>query len=53
MLAVAAAVILYVRRRRNREDAQATVPEIERPPEEIALEELEQLALKEWLAKDA
>ena len=51
LLAVAAAVFLYIRRRRNREDPQGTVPAIERPPEEIALEELERLALKEWLAQ--
>ena len=51
LLAVAAAVFLYLRHRRNREDPQGTVPAIERPPEEIALEELEQLALKEWLAQ--
>lgn len=50
LLAVAAAVFLYVRRRRNREDAQGTVPAIELP-EEIALEELKQLALKDWLAQ--
>ena len=51
LLAVAAAVFLYIRRRRNREDPQGTVPAIKRPPEEIALEELEQLALKEWLVQ--
>lgn len=51
LLAVAAAVFLYIRRRRNREDPQGTVPAIERPPEEIALEELERLALKEWLTQ--
>ena len=51
LLAVAAAVFLYIRRRRNREDPQGTVPAIERPPEEIALEELERLALKEWLGQ--
>lgn len=51
LLAVAAAVFLYIRRRRNREDAQGTVPAVARPPEEIALEELEQLALKEWLVQ--
>ncbi|MDE2726787.1 MAG: BatD family protein, partial [Gemmatimonadota bacterium] len=51
LLAVAAAVFLYIRRRRKREDPQGTVPEIERLPEEIAMEELERLALKEWLAK--
>ena len=38
LLAVAAAVFLYIRRRRNRKDVQGTVPAIERPPEEIALE---------------
>lgn len=51
LIAIAAAVFLYIRRRRNREDPQGTVPAIERPPEEIALEELELLALKEWLAQ--
>jgi len=51
LLAVAAAVFLYIRRRRNREDPQGTVPAIERLPEEFALEELEQLARKEWLAQ--
>lgn len=51
LLAVAAAVFLYIRRRRNREDAQGPVTAIERPPEEIALEELERLALKDWLAQ--
>lgn len=49
LLAAAAAVFLYIRRRRNRDDPHGTVPAIERLPEEIALEELERLALKEWL----
>ena len=51
LLAVAAAVFLYIRRRRKREDPKGTVPAIERLPEEIALEELERLALKEWLGQ--
>ena len=51
LLAVAAAVILYIRRRRNRDDSSGSAPVIERPPEEIALEELDRLALKEWLTR--
>ena len=51
LLAVAAAVFLYIRRRRSREDPQGAVPAIERRPEEVALEELELLALKEWPAQ--
>ncbi len=51
LLAVAAAVILYIRRRRNRGAANGTDAVIERPPDEIALEELDRLALKEWLAR--
>ena len=51
LLAVAAAVFLYIRRRRNRDDPHGTAPAIERLPEEIALEELERLALTEWLAQ--
>lgn len=49
LLAIAAAVFMYIRRRKNREDPHGTVPAIKRPPEEIALEELERLALKGWL----
>ena len=51
LLAVAAALFLYIRRRRNRSAPNGSAPAAERPPEEIALEELEQLALKEWLAQ--
>ncbi len=51
LLAVAAAVFLYLRRRKDREDPQGTAPVIERPPEEIALGELERLALEELLAQ--
>ena len=50
LLAATAAVLLYLRRRRNRgaPDGSAAAV-VERPPEEIALEELDRLALKEWL----
>ncbi len=51
LLAAAVAVMLYVRRRRNRDAPNGSAPAIERPPEEIALEELDRLALKDWLAK--
>ena len=50
LLAVAAAVLLYIRRRRNRGAPNGSAAAVvERPPEEIALEELDRLALKEWL----
>ena len=51
LLAVAAAVMLYIRRRRNRGAPNGSVPEAERPPDEIALEELDRLALREWLVQ--
>ena len=52
LLAVAAVVMLYIRRRRDRGAPDGPSPAAEqRPPEEIALEELDQLALREWLAR--
>ena len=51
LLAAAAAIFLYIRRRRNRDDSNGTAAEIERLPEEIAREELDRLALKEWLVQ--
>ena len=49
LLAAAAAVVLYIRRRRNRGAPSGSAPAPARPPEEIALEELDRLALREWL----
>lgn len=51
LLAVAAGLFLYFRRRGKRNDANGPDTAIERLPEEIALEELDRLALKEWLAQ--
>ena len=51
LLAAAAAFMLYMRRRRNRGDPKDAETAVERPPEEIALEELDRLALEEWLAR--
>ncbi len=51
LLAAAAAVMLYIRRRRNRDAPTGSAPEIPRAPEEIALEELDRLAHKEWLVE--
>ena len=51
LLAVAAGLFLYFRRRGKRNDTNGADTAIERLPEEIALEELDRLALKEWLAQ--
>ena len=51
LLAVATGLFLYFRRRGKRNDANGPVTAIERLPEEIALEELDRLALKEWLVQ--
>ncbi len=51
LLAAAVLVVLYIRRRRNRGAPEGVVPEVERPPGEVALEELDRLALKEWLVQ--
>ncbi len=52
LLAVAAAVILYIRRRRSQDAPTAADAGDDRSPEEIALEELDLLVRKEWLAED-
>ena len=49
LLAVAAALFLYIRRRGNRKGGKSAATEIERLPDEVALEELDRLARKEWL----
>ena len=52
LLAIAAAVILYIRRRRRKDAPASAEAAVKRSPEEIALEELEHLARREWLAKE-
>ncbi len=49
LFAVAAAIYLYIRRRRNRVDLDGAPPAAERLPEEIALDELGQLSRAGWL----
>ena len=46
LLAAATVLFLYIRRRGNRVDSNGGAPAIERYPEEIALEELDRLALE-------
>ncbi len=51
LLAVTAAVILYIRHRRDRQVPIGMDAVINRPPEEIALEELDRLVRKDWLTQ--
>ncbi len=51
LIAAAVAIMLYIRRRRNRDAPIESVAAVERPAEDLALEELDRLARREWLSE--